>query len=136
MTDTQHCACGVRLAAECTGPYNPGCDLGTTGTDILPLRLDRHDRRYGPGPGARTEPIRLTATTRGEILGEGNPDWPEDLMTSAERAAYQRGIADERARLRALSPTAWMHKVGLWLALRPPRDAAELAQWQPLIPPP
>lgn len=33
----------------------------------------------------------------GQVLGNGFPDWPEDLSTFAERKAYQRGIAHARA---------------------------------------
>jgi hypothetical protein len=33
----------------------------------------------------------------GEVIGNGHPDWPDDLTTYAERAAYQRGVADCRA---------------------------------------
>lgn len=32
----------------------------------------------------------------GEVLGAPHPDWPADLMTFAERHAYQRGVADAR----------------------------------------
>lgn len=32
----------------------------------------------------------------GETLGNGHPDWPDDLTTYAERKAYQRGVADAR----------------------------------------
>lgn len=32
----------------------------------------------------------------GCVLGAPHPDWPEDLKTYAERAAYQRGVADAR----------------------------------------
>lgn len=99
------------------GPYYPGCDLGRIGAKALPplpLRLGTHDRRYGPGPSIPTSSA-----------------FPEDLTT-----AYQRGVTDERSRLRALPPTAWIHKTGMWLSLRPPRNAAELNQWQALIPTP
>lgn len=33
---------------------------------------------------------------RGETLGSGLPDWPDDLNTFAERMAYQRGVYDAR----------------------------------------
>lgn len=32
----------------------------------------------------------------GEVLGQGLPDFPDDLKTFEERKAYQRGIADSR----------------------------------------
>lgn len=41
-------------------------------------------------------PIRYTSGGPGEVLGGGNPDWPADLQTFAERRAYQRGVADAR----------------------------------------
>lgn len=34
--------------------------------------------------------------TRGESPGNGWPDWPDDMLTFPERAAYQRGIHDAR----------------------------------------
>ena len=33
---------------------------------------------------------------RGEALGHGEPDWPDDLQSFKERVAYQRGVADAR----------------------------------------
>ena len=36
----------------------------------------------------------------GEVLGDGLPDWPEDLQTFAERHAYQRGVGDARRHAR------------------------------------
>lgn len=36
------------------------------------------------------------ASVPGEVLGNGHPDWPDDLTTYAERKAYQRGVADAR----------------------------------------
>lgn len=35
-------------------------------------------------------------STNGEVLGNGHPDWPEDLQSFEERKAYQRGVADCR----------------------------------------
>lgn len=40
----------------------------------------------------------------GEAPGHGLPDWPEDLVTYAERKAYQRGIADARRIAKADEP--------------------------------
>lgn len=42
----------------------------------------------------RNRPVVRQQT--GEVLGDGHPDWPEDLQTYAERKAYQRGVADAR----------------------------------------
>ena len=36
------------------------------------------------------------AAVPGEVLGNGHPDWPDDLTTYAERKAYQRGVADAK----------------------------------------
>ena len=58
---------------EREGCGEAGCDEGACGTlQCLPSR-------------------------RGEVLGDGKPDWPEDLKTFKERKAYQRGVADARA---------------------------------------
>ncbi len=40
----------------------------------------------------------------GEVLGQGRPDWPEDLQTFAERKAYQRGVRDARMLARETAP--------------------------------
>lgn len=42
------------------------------------------------------ERIEFTSGQPGEVLGNGEPDWPADLLTFAERRAYQRGVADAR----------------------------------------
>lgn len=44
--------------------------------------------------------------TTGEILGNGYPDWPSDLLTYEERKAYQRGVADAR-RVDRQPPMCW-----------------------------
>lgn len=46
--------------------------------------------------GKAADPIRYTSGQPGEVLGNGEPDWPADLLTFAERRAYQRGVADAR----------------------------------------
>jgi hypothetical protein len=46
---------------------------------------------------ASTQPARDLSELPGEVLGDGFPDWPADLLTFAERKAYQRGVAHARA---------------------------------------
>lgn len=46
---------------------------------------------------ATSKPLRIVGAARGEVPGHGHPDWPEDLASFEERAAYQRGISDARA---------------------------------------
>lgn len=45
----------------------------------------------------------------GEVLGDGYPDWPDDLTTYAERKAYQLGVAHARAVAGAQEPVGMVH---------------------------
>ena len=71
---------------------------------------------------------RPAPAVRGEVLGGGHPDWPEDLQSFSERAAYQRGVADARRvaaeAAQPVAPWGWHAGDGT-----PAHPAERVAQW-------